>query len=107
MLARRHAVGLGCLGATMLASPSVCCCTCCYTRKLIPAADERLVRSSPTTAATMQTFEQLDLTEQTRKAIADMDFSHMTEVQARTIPHLLVGRDVLGAAKTGAQRWWL
>lgn len=84
----------------------MCCCTCCYARKLIPAADERLVRASPITTAAPQTFEQLDLTEQTRKAIADMGFSHMTEVQARTIPHLLVGRDVLGAAKTGAQLWW-
>ena len=50
-----------------------------------------------------QTFDQLDLTEQTKKGIADMGFTHMTEVQARTIPQLLVGRDVLGAAKTGAQ----
>ena len=49
-----------------------------------------------------QTFEQLDLTEQTKKGIGEMGFSHMTEVQARTIPQLLVGRDVLGAAKTGA-----
>lgn len=48
-----------------------------------------------------QTFDQLDLTEQTKKAIAEMEFVHMTEVQARTIPQLLVGRDVLGAAKTG------
>lgn len=52
----------------------------------------------------VQTFDQLDLTEQTKKGIADMGFTHMTEVQARTIPQLLVGRDVLGAAKTGAQR---
>lgn len=49
-----------------------------------------------------QTFDQLDLTEQTKKAIAEMGFAHMTEVQARTIPQLLVGRDVLGAAKTGS-----
>ncbi len=30
-----------------------------------------------------------------------MGFTHMTEVQARTIPALLTGRDVLGAARTG------
>jgi hypothetical protein len=36
------------------------------------------------------------------QAIADMGFSHLTEVQARTIPALLTGRDVLGAARTGA-----
>jgi ATP-dependent RNA helicase DDX18/HAS1 len=50
-----------------------------------------------------QTFDQLDLTEQTRRGIQDLGFTHMTEVQARTIPQLLVGRDVLGAAKTGGQ----
>ena len=48
-----------------------------------------------------QTFDQLELTEQTRKGVAEMGFTNMTEVQARTIPQLLVGRDVLGAAKTG------
>lgn len=35
------------------------------------------------------------------QAIAEMGYEHMTEVQARTIPQLLTGRDVLGAAKTG------
>jgi ATP-dependent RNA helicase DDX18/HAS1 len=51
----------------------------------------------------MQTFDQLDLTQQTKQAISDLGLSNMTEVQARTIPQLLVGRDVLGAAKTGEQ----
>ena len=31
-----------------------------------------------------------------------MGFTKMTAVQARTIPPLLAGRDVLGAAKTGS-----
>lgn len=31
-----------------------------------------------------------------------MGFTKMTEVQARTIPPLMAGRDVLGAAKTGS-----
>ncbi|KAG0244356.1 P-loop containing nucleoside triphosphate hydrolase protein [Mortierella sp. GBAus27b] len=47
-------------------------------------------------------FTSLDLCEPTKKAIVDIGFTKMTEVQARTIPPLLAGRDVLGAAKTGS-----
>ena len=47
-------------------------------------------------------FTSLDLTPGTRKAIDGMGFTKMTEVQARCIPPLLAGRDVLGAAKTGS-----
>lgn len=46
-------------------------------------------------------FGTLEVSDQTSKAIAEMGYTHMTEVQARTIPQLLTGRDVLGAAKTG------
>lgn len=35
------------------------------------------------------------------QAVATMGFTHMTEIQSRTIPALLKGRDVLGAARTG------
>jgi Superfamily II DNA and RNA helicases len=31
-----------------------------------------------------------------------MKYETMTHIQARTIPHLLKGRDILGAAKTGS-----
>lgn len=48
------------------------------------------------------TFQALDVAEATRRAIADMGHVQLTEVQARTIPALLLGRDVLGAAKTGS-----
>ncbi|KAG9301508.1 hypothetical protein G9A89_008360 [Geosiphon pyriformis] len=47
-------------------------------------------------------FESLDISEGTKKAIKDMGFTKMTEVQARTIPPLMAGLDVLGAAKTGS-----
>ncbi|KAI8469356.1 MAG: DEAD-domain-containing protein [Monoraphidium minutum] len=47
-------------------------------------------------------FDGLELSEATRKAVAEMGFTRMTEVQARTIPALLTGRDVLGAARTGS-----
>ena len=61
-------------------------------------------RHAATVSGIMSTaeFASLELTPQTQEAIHEMGFVHMTEVQARTIPHLLTGRDVLGAAKTGA-----
>ncbi|KAG5461664.1 MAG: P-loop containing nucleoside triphosphate hydrolase protein [Olpidium bornovanus] len=47
-------------------------------------------------------FKSLRLSEKTQKGLDDMGFTKMTEVQAKTIPPLLAGRDVLGAAKTGS-----
>ncbi|KAK6514261.1 ATP-dependent RNA helicase [Arthrobotrys conoides] len=47
-------------------------------------------------------FKDVKLSENTQKAITEMGFTNMTEVQAKTIPPLLAGRDVLGAAKTGS-----
>ncbi|XP_076655057.1 putative ATP-dependent RNA helicase pitchoune [Halictus rubicundus] len=40
--------------------------------------------------------------ENTLKAIQEMGFSNMTEIQAKAIPPLLEGRDLVGAAKTGS-----
>lgn len=34
--------------------------------------------------------------------MAELGFQKATEIQARSIPHVLNGRDVLGAAKTGS-----
>lgn len=38
----------------------------------------------------------------TLKAISDMGHTNMTEIQAKAIPPLLEGRDLVGAAKTGS-----
>jgi ATP-dependent RNA helicase DDX18/HAS1 len=51
---------------------------------------------------TTTAFDTLGLSDPTSKGIKEMGFTFMTEVQARTIPALLTGRDVLGAARTGA-----
>ncbi|CAG8463383.1 20655_t:CDS:2 [Dentiscutata erythropus] len=47
-------------------------------------------------------FEALDISESTKKAIEEKGFTLMTEIQAKAIPPLMAGRDVLGAAKTGS-----
>jgi ATP-dependent RNA helicase DDX18/HAS1 len=47
-------------------------------------------------------FSSLNLSENSTKAIQEMGFTIMTEIQARGIPPALTGRDILGAAKTGS-----
>ena len=36
------------------------------------------------------------------KAIEEMGFKTMTEIQSKTVEHLLEGKDIMGAAKTGS-----
>ena len=58
--------------------------------------------SLPTTGEEPKLFSELSLSPNLIKAIAEMGFTKLTEVQSKTIPPLLAGRDVLGAAKTGS-----
>jgi ATP-dependent RNA helicase DDX18/HAS1 len=56
----------------------------------------------PNTGVQAQKFSELSLNPKTIRAIEEMKFEKMTEIQQRAIPPLLAGRDVLGAAKTGS-----
>ncbi len=51
-----------------------------------------------------QSFSSLSghVSEDTLRGVTDMGFTQMTDIQARTIPHLLEGKDLVGAAKTGS-----
>ena len=49
----------------------------------------------------INSFEQLDLTPEVLKAVRRMGFSAPTPVQARTIPAMLDGHDVIAKAPTG------
>ncbi|MBS1514504.1 MAG: DEAD/DEAH box helicase [Bacteroidetes bacterium] len=51
----------------------------------------------------MQTlkFEELSLSKETQKAIAEMGFEEATPIQSAAIPFILEGRDVIGQAQTG------
>ena len=47
-------------------------------------------------------FSSLNLSEKTQEVLDRMKFKTMTPIQAKAIPALLSGKDVLGAAKTGS-----
>jgi ATP-dependent RNA helicase DDX18/HAS1 len=47
-------------------------------------------------------FASLPLTEETQKALKDMGYDKMTKIQAKSIPALLAGKDLIGAAETGS-----
>jgi ATP-dependent RNA helicase RhlE len=49
----------------------------------------------------LKTFQELDLIDPLRKALADEAYETPTPIQAQTIPAALQGRDVLGCAQTG------
>ncbi|WVR05012.1 ATP-dependent RNA helicase HAS1 [Kwoniella sp. DSM 27419] len=59
-------------------------------------------RSAPGATYERVPFSTLNLSAPTMNAIQRIGFETMTEVQARTIPPLLAGKDVLGAARTGS-----
>ena len=67
----------------------------------LPVVPERVEAQVSGIMSTSE-FAGLELSAPTQAAVEKQGFRLMTEVQARTIPHLLAGRDVLGAAKTGA-----
>jgi ATP-dependent RNA helicase DDX18/HAS1 len=48
------------------------------------------------------TFETLPLSEKTQAALKSLQFTRMTQIQKKTIPALLSGKDIIGAAKTGS-----
>ena len=50
---------------------------------------------------TATSFEELGLSEQTKKALHKMGFSAPTEVQAKTIPLMMDGYDIIAKAPTG------
>ncbi|HBU48940.1 MAG TPA: DEAD/DEAH box helicase, partial [Myxococcales bacterium] len=49
----------------------------------------------------MNSFDQLDLIEPLRRAVSDAGYTSPTPIQAKAIPPLLQGKDVLGCAQTG------
>ena len=51
--------------------------------------------------ARIEKFEDLQLSKELLKAVEDMGFEEMTPIQARAIPLILEGKDIIGQAQTG------
>ena len=49
-----------------------------------------------------QVFEELPIGDKTKGALMGLGFEKMTQIQAKSIPDALAGKDILGAAKTGS-----
>jgi ATP-dependent RNA helicase DeaD len=46
-------------------------------------------------------FDEMHLSNELRKAVADMGFEELTPIQSQSIPLILEGKDVIGQAQTG------
>ncbi len=46
-------------------------------------------------------FDELELSRELRRALADMGFTDLTPIQSGSIPPIMEGRDVIGQAQTG------
>lgn len=76
------------------------------------ATDEKQPQAAAAVAAASQnkpysffsskSFAEMPLLDQTKRALADLGFEKMTKIQEKSIPPLMAGNDLLGAAKTGS-----
>jgi ATP-dependent RNA helicase DDX18/HAS1 len=67
-----------------------------------PTVEKDSSSSEEEEAQDPDSFKSLGLSSKTQKAVEELGFTSMTEVQRRCIPACLSGRDIMGAARTGS-----
>ena len=66
-----------------------------------PGEEPQPQQQQPTLAAARK-FEELPISRYSKEALREAKYVTMTAIQRAALPHVLCGRDVLGAAKTGS-----
>ena len=59
------------------------------------------VQAEPEVHVVKSLFSDLPINDQLKRAIAQRGYEHPSDIQAKTIPHILQGKDVIGLANTG------
>eukprot|EP01098_Paradermamoeba_levis_P016675 TRINITY_DN913_c0_g1_i1.p1 TRINITY_DN913_c0_g1~~TRINITY_DN913_c0_g1_i1.p1 ORF type:complete len:649 (+),score=239.32 TRINITY_DN913_c0_g1_i1:128-2074(+) len=67
-----------------------------------PEENSPVVSSENGLLMTSSAFSSLPVSEKIHQSLEEMKFEKMTLIQEKTIPSLLAGKDLLGAAKTGS-----
>ena len=49
----------------------------------------------------IEKFEDLNISENVKRALKEIRFNEMTKIQKQSIPYILEGRDVIGQSQTG------
>eukprot|EP01029_Cantina_marsupialis_P020457 TRINITY_DN4794_c0_g1_i2.p1 TRINITY_DN4794_c0_g1~~TRINITY_DN4794_c0_g1_i2.p1 ORF type:complete len:229 (-),score=65.69 TRINITY_DN4794_c0_g1_i2:11-697(-) len=70
----------------------------------INVLDTRVITEAPERASVskMTLFQQLPISQGTKRGLRSANFIKMTDVQQASIPHALAGRDIIAKAKTGS-----
>jgi len=85
----------------LLSRPYMYCKTAVVKQTILSAVPGSGIALSILSSATFTSLAD-KVCENTLKAVAEMGFTTLTEIQARSIPPLLEGRDLVGSAKTGS-----
>ena len=65
-------------------------------------AESAMVGSRNDGILSEELFQDLPISSETKTALGQLGFVRMTHIQAKSIPEILAGRDLVGAAKTGS-----
>ena len=71
-------------------------------RKVASSSDSQKNESSSSDFFSDKKFSDLELAPETQASLRENGFERMTQIQAKAIPPLLAGKDVLAGAKTGS-----